>query len=158
MKKKIALSLALAAALVLATSWVSTPLLEAVPARAQSSTTINVIGGEVNATIYGFGLAGQNLTSPGPTIVVRQGDTVTINFSDVGGNLSLPHTFNIIDSSRNPAFANSNVGTPENPINAGQSGTTTFTADKAGNFTYVCLVPGHKQLGMWGTFVVQPSG
>ncbi len=158
MKKKIALSLALAAALVLATSWVSTPLLEAVPARAQSSTTINVIGGEVNATIYGFGLAGQNLTSPGPSIVVNQGDTVTINFTNVGGNVSLPHTFNIVDDSGALAFPNANIGTPDNPINTGQSGNMTFTADKAGNFTYICLVPGHKQLGMWGTFVVQPSG
>ncbi len=149
-------SLALAAALALAAGWVSSPFPGTPGAQGQSSTTINVIGGEINATLYGFALAGQSLSSPGPTIVVRLGDTVTINFTNVGGNVSLPHTFNIVDSSGYIAFPD--VGTPDNPINAGQSGSATFTADKAGNFTYVCLVPGHKQLGMWGTFVVEPSG
>jgi len=158
MREKMSVSVALAVVLALAAVCVSIPPFAATPATAQSSTTINVIGGEINVTLYGFALAGQPLSSPGPAIVVKQGDTVTINFTNVGGNLSLPHTFNIVDSDGQLAFPNANIGTPDNPINAGQSGTMTFTADKAGNFTYLCLVPGHKQLGMWGTFVVQPSG
>lgn len=34
----------------------------------------------------------------------------------------------------------------------------TFTADKIGEYVYYCTVPGHKQAGMWGKFIVgQPS-
>jgi len=126
-------------------------------AHSQSPVTINVIGGEINATLYGFGLEGQGMTSPGPTIVVRQGDTVSVNFKNVGGNVSLPHSFNIVDGSGGVAFPDANIGSPASPIDAGQSGTATFAVDRAGNFTYVCLVPGHKQLGMWGIFVVEPT-
>lgn len=40
-------------------------------------------------------------------------------------------------------------------INAGQSETIEFTADKKGSFEFYCSVPGHRQGGMKGTLVVE---
>lgn len=34
------------------------------------------------------------------------------------------------------------------------SGSVTFTPNQTGNFYYVCTVPGHISLGMWGKVVV----
>jgi uncharacterized cupredoxin-like copper-binding protein len=34
------------------------------------------------------------------------------------------------------------------------SGTLSFTADRDGNFQYLCPVPGHAQKGMVGEFIV----
>lgn len=63
---------------------------------------------------------------------------------------SIPHSWEIV--------ATKAVGTPlfgagidvDNYIPAGQSGSVTFTPDQTGNFYYVCTVPGHIALGMWG--------
>lgn len=40
-------------------------------------------------------------------------------------------------------------------IEAGQSDTIEFTADKKGSFEYYCSVQGHRQAGMKGTFIVE---
>ncbi|MFN2312139.1 MAG: plastocyanin/azurin family copper-binding protein, partial [Spirochaetia bacterium] len=34
------------------------------------------------------------------------------------------------------------------------SQTVEFVADRAGSFEFYCSVPGHRQAGMYGTFVV----
>lgn len=40
-------------------------------------------------------------------------------------------------------------------IQAGQQDTAEFTADKAGRFQYYCSVGTHRQMGMWGTLIVE---
>lgn len=40
-------------------------------------------------------------------------------------------------------------------INAGQSDSVTFTADKAGTFEYYCSVANHRQMGMVGKLIVE---
>jgi nitrite reductase (NO-forming) len=42
----------------------------------------------------------------------------------------------------------------EHIVQRGESTVVTFVADKSGTFEYLCTVPGHKQAGMYGTFVV----
>ncbi len=40
-------------------------------------------------------------------------------------------------------------------LQGGKSETLTFTADKAGSFTYYCSVGQHRQMGMKGTLIVE---
>lgn len=120
--------------------------------------TLDVFGGEVNATIYGYALDEKGpLLSLGPIIKVKEGSTVTINFKNVGGEVGLPHTFVVVTEDGTPLFENSRIGTKVDPIDVGKSGSTTFTVDKSGEFLYICEVPGHKKLGMWGKFIIEPS-
>ena len=108
--------------------------------------------GEVSGTSYGFGNGATSLTSPGPTLTFTEGKTYTMTVHNVG---TLPHSWEI---------ASSNTGTPSplfssevNPgayIAAGGSGSVTFTPTQTGNFYYVCPVPGHADLGMWGNVTI----
>lgn len=75
---------------------------------------------------------------------VQEGDTVKLTFTNNG---SFPHDF-VIEA----------LGVRTNKLDVGESQTVTFVADKAGTFTFVCSVGGHKDLGMMGTLVVEGSG
>jgi plastocyanin len=100
------------------------------------------------ADSYGFGTSADNiLSNPGPTLQLQVGQTYTMTVHNVA---SISHSWEIV--------ATKAVGTPmfgaginvNNYIQPGQSGSVTFTPDQAGSFYYVCTVPGHINLGMWG--------
>lgn len=74
------------------------------------------------------------------TLSAKVGQTVNVTLENSG---ALEHTF-LIDE----------LGVNSGTIAAGQSGTITFTPDKAGTYTYYCNVPGHKEGGMVGTLTV----
>ncbi len=117
-----------------------------------SGTPVSLYVGEINASSYGFGDSSTNLTSnPGPTITLAAGQTYTITLHNVGTML---HNWAIVDAKS----SNANVlwGAVVSQINAGASGQVTFTAGSAGSYFYVCQVPGHVQLGLWGTITVNP--
>jgi len=120
------------------------------------TVTLTVDGGEISPVKFGFALEGKNMTSPGPQIKVKRGDIVQITFKNIGGKMNQPHTFAVVTGDNRLAFEGARVGTATEPIDVGKSGTVTFVVDKAGEFTYVCEVPGHRQLGMWGKFIVEP--
>ena len=81
------------------------------------------------------------LTFNPKTLSVKKGDRVKITFTNTGGT----HNFRI---------DNYNVGT--NVLNAGQSESFEFVADKAGTFEYFCSVGNHRAMGMKGTLTVTP--
>ena len=54
------------------------------------------------------------------------------------------------------AFPEQNARSPR-VTGKGASTTIAFRADKSGDFTYFCTVPGHRQAGMEGKFVVTPK-
>ena len=87
-----------------------------------------------------FTVVANNFSFSPNTITVKMGDTVKINVSNVGGTHDLK-----IDEF--------NVATPR--LGSGQSATVSFTADKTGSFQYYCSVGNHRQMGMWGTLVVE---
>ena len=112
------------------------------------------MGGEIEATKYGFALEGQDLQSPGPDIRVKVGTLVAIVFKNIG---NLPHTFAITEEKRFDAepLWGVQLGTPTNPIGPGNSESITFTPNRAGTYYYVCQVPGHIELGMWGQITAE---
>lgn len=72
-------------------------------------------------------------------IRVNRGDTIRLTFENTGGR----HDW-VLDE----------FDAATEVIRGGQSETIEFTADEAGEFEFYCSVPGHRQAGMWGTFVV----
>lgn len=72
-------------------------------------------------------------------IRVNRGDTIRLTFENTGGR----HDW-VLDE----------FDAATEVIRGGESETIEFTADEAGEFEFYCSVPGHRQAGMWGTFVV----
>jgi nitrosocyanin len=85
-------------------------------------------------------VTGSNFAFSPQAITVNKGDTVKINFKNVGGM----HDFKIDEF---------NVATKK--INGGETDTVTFVADKTGSFEYYCSVGTHRQMGMKGTLIVK---
>ena len=115
---------------------------------------IVVVGGEVEVTKYGYAFEGEELTSPGPEIRVKVGSRVRLVFKNIG---NLPHTFAITEEKRFDAepLWGVQLGSPTNPIMAGGSDSVEFIPNRAGEYYYVCQVPGHIELGMWGRLIAE---
>ncbi|MDP3998267.1 MAG: cupredoxin domain-containing protein [bacterium] len=73
-------------------------------------------------------------------IMVKKGDRVRIVFKNTQGF----HDLTIGE-----------LGVHTKQIQAGQSDTIEFVADKAGTFEYYCSVPTHKDMGMTGKLIVE---
>lgn len=73
-------------------------------------------------------------------IRVKTGDTVRINFTNTQGF----HDWTVDEF---------NAKTKQ--LQAGQTDTVEFTADKAGTFEYYCSVSNHRQMGMKGNLIVE---
>lgn len=90
------------------------------------------------------------ITSPGPTLTVNQGDTVTIDLTSADGT---SHTL-VID------YNNNSVANSGEPVSLPFSGSTsvrfTFVADRAGAFQYFC--GSHGATVMKGTLIVRGTG
>lgn len=114
---------------------------------------ITVRGGEINVSKYGYAVNGGELRSPGPEIRVKAGTEVIIKFINEG---VLPHTFTITSELRYDATPlwGASAGTVTKPVMPGESVTIRFVPNRTGSYYYLCAVPGHIQLGMYGTFVV----
>lgn len=86
-------------------------------------------------------VSGSEFSFSPATITVKRGDSVKITFMNNG---AYPHNF---------ALSGFNISTKT--IQAGQSDSLTFIADKKGSFIYTCTVDSHADKGMKGTFIVE---
>lgn len=73
-------------------------------------------------------------------IRVKQGATVTVAFKNLEGT----HNF-VLDE----------FGARTPVINAGESASITFVANKTGTFEYYCSVANHRAMGMVGKLIVE---
>lgn len=89
-----------------------------------------------------------------PEIRVNSGDEVTITAANMGRSF---HSFGITTNPEdfNNVLWGSEIATATNPLTAGESGQTTFTAGAPGAYYYICTVPGHALQGMQGSFIVE---
>ncbi len=117
------------------------------------TVAITIYGGEIATTKFGFGLSPGNITSPGPTLRFKTTDIVKITFINAG---QFPHGFEITNApkSGSPVFFNAAIGSADNPLPPGQSGSVVFQPSTAGNVYYICPVSGHAELGMWGNVTI----
>lgn len=128
----------------------------AVTAKAGSDPSMTLYAGEISSSQYGFGNTTSTLASnPGPTLYLQQGTSYTMTVDNIG---SMPHAWEIVSSkaaSSSPMFgAGIDISSYISP---GNSASITFTPNQAGNFYYVCPVPGHITFGMWGNVVVSST-
>lgn len=118
------------------------------------TVSILLYEGEISSSKYGFGTSSNNLTSPGPTLRFKTSDIVNITVVNVG---KMPHAFAITSAPRTGATVlfNAQIGSASNPLQTGQQGTVIFAPNNAGSsFYYICPVPGHAELGMYGSVVI----
>ncbi len=94
-------------------------------------------GGEVPTPPGGISLDlqewGFNQAEGGPIINVEKDESVTITIRNVG---QVQHNLNIEEFDIDVDVA------------PGETKTATFVANKAGSFTFLCNIPGHKEAGM----------
>jgi uncharacterized cupredoxin-like copper-binding protein len=112
------------------------------------NVTVTLYAGEINSNEYGFGFAANSLTAPGPTLTFKVGDVVKVTVHNVG---TLPHSFeiNTQNTTKGQALFSSEIN-PGTFISPGKSASIVFKVTEAGEFYYICPVPGHAELGMWG--------
>jgi rusticyanin len=97
-----------------------------------------------------------------PTIIVPAGALVTVRF--VNNDTDEAHGWLVTNHKppfefgqpATPAIAGAYAGVIGDPTAAGDgANTVSFTASGAGNYDYICPMPGHAQMGMRGSFIVR---
>ena len=124
------------------------------PKPERTAVEIIIYGGEIEATKYGYGFNEDKLQSPGPEIRVKVGSTVRIVFKNIG---NLPHTFAVTEERKFDAepLWGVQLGSPTRPVGPRSEDSITFTPNRPGEYYYVCQVPGHIELGMWGKLIAE---
>lgn len=117
------------------------------------ANTIILYGGEISASEFGFGLSSDNITSPGPVLELTMGQLTNITFINSG---EFPHAFSLTDAPEENAqvLFSATVGSSSVPVVSGGKGSVVFTPDMAGEYHYICPIPGHVQAGMWGNVTI----
>jgi plastocyanin len=107
----------------------------------------------VTEEMWGFGLAGQPSSVPGPVLRVEKGDLVRINFNNTHDQPHSIHTHGM------NSVSTKMDGVPHlsHMVMPGQSFTYQFVANEAGTFGYHCHVQTnvHLQMGMFGALIVE---
>ena len=113
---------------------------------------LTLYAGEISTSTYGFGNSASSITSPGPTLNLKVGQTYTMTITNSG---TMPHAWEITSqkATGSQVLFGAQIASTSYLV-PGASGSVTFTPDQAGNFYYICPVPGHVELGMWGNVVV----
>jgi len=119
------------------------------------NVNVTLYEGAISSSIYGFGYTANSLVSPGPTLTFKVGDVVNVTVTDVG---QLPHNWAIVSTNQTSASVefNAQIRSGSSPLQHEETGSVIFTVTKAGDFYYICQVPGHVDLGMWGKVIVNP--
>jgi plastocyanin len=117
------------------------------------NVSITLYEGEISSSLYGFGYSSNSLVSPGPTLTFKVGDVVNVTVTDVG---QMPHNWAIVSTNQTsaPVQFNAQIRSASNPLQHGESGSVVFTVTEAGDYYYICQVPGHLDVGMYGAVVV----
>lgn len=106
------------------------------PTVTPDTTVVDAAGAKV------FNVGGVNYAFDVKTITVKEGDTVTINFTSNGGF----HDWAIDEFSA-----------ATERVAAGNSSSVTFVANRAGTFEYYCSVGTHRAQGMVGNLIVESN-
>lgn len=122
------------------------------PSSNANAIQITLYAGEVSTTSYGFGNSSSSIASPGPTLTLKVGQAYTVTVNNAG---TMPHGWEITaqKATGSQVLFGAQIA-PTSYLSPGASGSVTFTPDIAGNYYYICPVPGHVGLGMWGNIVV----
>ena len=111
---------------------------------------------ESTPTAVVFDVEARDVAFEPTALSVPAGAAVTVNLTNKG---MLQHDWVVVPATIDPATAT--VADAANQadsgmVTGGQNTTVTFTAPAAGDYHFLCTVPGHAAAGMVGTFTVTP--
>lgn len=116
----------------------------------------HITTGEGNTVyIYGYTVAGQRAQYPGPTLIVNQGDTVTIRLTN-----KLTEPTSIIFPGHKAVATGGTAGLLTQEADPGGTVTYSFVASKPGTYLYQSGTnsPLQVNMGLVGAIIVRPSG
>ena len=89
-----------------------------------------------------------------PTINAEVGDRIIFNILNAGKSF---HSFGVTldDEGFGGILSGTDVAAPNNPLKPGEGGTSEFIPGEPGTYYYICTVPGHREMGMVGTIIVE---
>ena len=118
------------------------------------TVNITLYAGEISSSKYGFGTSPNNITSPGPTLRFKTSDVVNLTIVNVG---TLPHAFALTTAPKTGATTlfGATIASGTYPLSPGQRGNVIFAPNSPSSEDYyICPVPGHAELGMYGSVIV----
>ena len=91
-----------------------------------------------------------------PEINANVGDKIIFNAVNNGKSF---HAFGVTEETEGfgGVITGTEIKSASNPLKPGESGTSEFVPLKEGTYYYICVVPGHRELGMQGTIIVGPK-
>jgi len=89
-----------------------------------------------------------------PTINAKVGDRIIFNILNAGKSF---HAFGVTldEEGFGGILGSSAVASPNSPLKPGEGGTSEFIPGEPGTYYYICTVPGHREMGMVGTIIVE---
>jgi nitrite reductase (NO-forming) len=89
-----------------------------------------------------------------PTINAKVGDRIIFNILNAGKSF---HAFGVTlnDEGLGGILSGTDVAAANNPLKPGEGGTSEFIPGEPGTYYYICTVPGHREMGMVGTIIVE---
>ena len=89
-----------------------------------------------------------------PTINAEVGDRIIFNILNAGKSF---HSFGVTlnEEGFGGILSGTAVAAANNPLKPGEDGTSEFIPGEPGTYYYICTVPGHREMGMVGTIIVE---
>ena len=89
-----------------------------------------------------------------PTINAKVGDRIIFNISNAGKSF---HSFGVTlnDEGFGGILGGTAVAAANSPLKPGEGGFSEFVPGEPGTYYYICTVPGHREMGMVGTIIVE---
>ena len=89
-----------------------------------------------------------------PTINAKVGDRIIFNILNAGKSF---HSFGVTldDEGFGGILRGTDVASANNPLKPSEGGTSEFIPSEPGTYYYICTVPGHREMGMVGTIIVE---
>ena len=89
-----------------------------------------------------------------PTINAKVGDRIIFDIINIGKSF---HAFGVTldEEGFGGIIAGTEVATANAPLKPGESGFSEFIPGEPGTYYYICTVPGHRDMGMVGTIIVE---
>ena len=89
-----------------------------------------------------------------PTINANVGDRIIFNILNAGKSF---HAFGVTlnDEGFGGILSGTDVAAANSPLKPGEGGTSEFIPGEPGTYYYICTVPGHREMGMVGTIIVE---
>ena len=90
-----------------------------------------------------------------PTINAKVGDRIIFNILNAGKSF---HAFGVTlnDEGLGGILSEEQMShAANNPLKPGEGGTSEFIPGEPGTYYYICTVPGHREMGMVGTIIVE---